>query len=130
MTRTVPTALLVAILSLGLLGTGDVCSWLCQEPQRTETQAEPTTASHCGGAEPASAPAPEPAGHEACTGCSLDVAAHSVALDLGGASLELAGTPSHIRMRDALPPVPGTALALAERAPPLDVLATTRILLL
>jgi hypothetical protein len=121
-------SILSALLVLGLLASGDVCTWLCAGASaKAAVQVE--VDSHCGGG---SAPEPasdEPRSHDDCPGCGLDLAAHSVALDqpvTGFAALPVLRPEWRLRDRSVLrrPLAPPRA----QRWPPRDILALTTTL--
>ncbi len=116
-------SILTAIVTLGLLASGDVCSWLCQVASATAA-VHAGAGSHCGGRSGPEAPGPAAPSHEDCVGCTLDAAATSCSLEgtAGGFALALATSrPFHGLNGPLLRDAP----ARAERSPPRDVLSVT-----
>jgi hypothetical protein len=119
---------LAALITLGLLASGDPCAWLC------ETAAEPVsaaaTSSHCGGAATERGPSGEEApSHDDCAGCTVSaaVASGSVEGPATGGALELAVV--RLALLGAGPVVlAARSSTRAERSPPRDVLSITSTL--
>ena len=118
-------SILAAIVTLGLLASGDVCAWVCQAvsaPATTHADA----GSHCGGGSEPQAPDPAAPSHEECPGCTLDVAATSSSLEGPGASFTLAFAGA-LALGELRGPMARTRRGptRADRSPPRDVLSIT-----
>ena len=116
---------LAALITLGLLASGDPCAWLC------ETAAEPAAAAalsaHCGGAatehDPSSGEAPS---HDECAGCEVSTAVTSSSIDGPAADGALGFAVGRLALREARPALLAARTATrAERLPPRDALSIT-----
>ena len=116
-------SILAAIVTFGLLASGDVCAWVCQAASAT-TQAD--VGSHCEGGSVPEAPGPTAPSHEECPGCTMDVAATSGSLEGPAAAFTLAFASLPVLRELRGPRVrPGRGPARGDRSPPRDVLSIT-----
>ena len=118
-------SILAAIVTLGVLTSGDVCAWVCQAASASATT-QANAGSHCGGVSGPEAPDPAAPSHEECPGCTLDVAATSSSLEGPGAgfTLAFAGALAVGELRGPMAR-PGRGPARGDRSPPRDVLSIT-----
>ena len=116
-------SVLAAIVTLGLLASGDVCSWLCQVASATAA-VHAGAGSHCGGGSEPETPGPAAPSHDDCAGCSLDVAATSCSLEGPAGDFALAFATS-LAFHELQAPRLRDGPARAERSPPRDVLSLT-----
>lgn len=117
-------SILSMVVALGLMASGDACSWLCQVGSLPDAETV-EMASHCGGGEPAS-PEPEPSSHDDCPGCEVDTAVQSASpeslasgLAVGLAMEPLWSGPDIVASANRVLPAP------PDRSPPRAVLQIT-----
>ena len=123
-------SLLTALVTIGLLASGDVCSWLCQAAT-SQSASQTEVESHCAGGPGPPVESPAGRGHEDCSACTLEVAAASTPLVAAATDLVVAFASPHAPCEAGAPSAgPCQGPTRADRSPPHDVLAITSILIL